>query len=422
MNTDVKFLKYQECSGRVYVKQELKTGMFISGKNIDNFEEKYTQELSKLELAQSFKTERNVDKQFEQNMLKAVVDANLEKKNKKNIEIADEAEQNEDRKKEEESKIEDVGKDGDADTDKGGDKKKKKIKEKYMENEELNKTKPLWSSSDKQTDVEIAKNDGEKLAVATKLKLEVEVKYSLQNVRWDLFKKQFESKLIDLWFLVRPGRGKNLIFLTKGGEQPHIDTAINLRTLQGDTQNLPSLVSECIKVSQIGDRGKFVALESNGTVWTVVSLLSIGGEKFDLTTDCNEHTEKKAKVHDHEGSTKISLIEPVQKLPAGQSLITVVMGPTQRTRAMIHVKLPPTLTSQYWSLESVGQGQNSIQFPDLTLILQQAVTLSTATSTIVRIPIPVRDQDPSFGVYAVPGLKSHVFVGPFASNEVVKDV
>ena len=25
------------------------------------------------------------------------------------------------------------------------------------------------------------------------------------------------------------------------------------------------------------------------------------------------------------------------------------------------------------------------------------------------------DQDPSFGVYAVPGLKSHVFVGPFAA-------
>jgi hypothetical protein len=31
----------------------------------------------------------------------------------------------------------------------------------------------------------------------------------------------------------------------------------------------------------------------------------------------------------------------------------------------------------------------------------------------VRIPIPVEDQDPSFGVYAVPGLKTHVFVGPF---------
>ena len=144
------------------------------------------------------------------------------------------------------------------------------------------------------------------------------MKSSRQNVRWDLFKKQFESKLIDLWFWVRPGRGKNLIFLTKGGEKPHIDKAINLRNLQGSTQNLPSLVSECIRVSQIVDSGKFVALESDGTIWTVASLLSIGGETFDLTTECNEYTEKKAKVYD--GSTKISLIEPVQK-GAGQGFL-----------------------------------------------------------------------------------------------------
>jgi len=286
-----------------------------------------------------------------------------------------------------------------------------------MEDEELNNTKPIWSSSDKQSDVEITKNDREKLAVATELKLEVRATSSLQYVRWDVFKKQFESKVMDLWFWVRPGRGKNLIFLTKGGEKPHIDTAISLRNLQEST-HLPSLVSECIRVSQVGDREQYTALESNGTVWTVASLLSIkGGKQFDFTTDCNEYNEKKEKVYD--GSTKISLIEPVQRLPAGQSLITVVEGPTQR--AMMQVKLPPTLPSQYWSLESVERGQSSIQFPDSTPILQQAATLSTATSTIVRIPIPVGDQDPSFGVYAVPGLKSHVFVGPFASNEVVKE-
>merc|ERR1719228_1473085 len=135
-----------------------------------------------------------------------------------------------------------------------------------------------------------------------------------------------------------------------------------------------------------------------------------------------EESAEKLKVKD--GSIKINLSEPVQKLPVGQSLITVVEGPAQK--AMMQVKLPPTLPSQYWSLISVGQGQSSIQCPDSTLvlkcaILQQAATLSTATSTTVRIPIPVGDQDPSFGVYAVPGLKSHVFVGPFASNEVIKE-
>merc|ERR1719427_201009 len=47
----------------------------------------------------------------------------------------------------EEPKIEDVGEDGDADKAEGADKKKKKIKEKYTEDEELNKTKPIWTRS-----------------------------------------------------------------------------------------------------------------------------------------------------------------------------------------------------------------------------------------------------------------------------------
>jgi len=61
----------------------------------------------------------------------------------------DEAEEKEEEKKEgdEEPKIEDVGEDGDADKAEGADKKKKTIKEKYTEDEELNKTKPIWTRS-----------------------------------------------------------------------------------------------------------------------------------------------------------------------------------------------------------------------------------------------------------------------------------
>merc|ERR1711920_524336 len=54
----------------------------------------------------------------------------------------DEAEDKMDEEKDEEPKIEDVGEDEDADKDKD---KKKTIKEKYTEDEELNKTKPIWT-------------------------------------------------------------------------------------------------------------------------------------------------------------------------------------------------------------------------------------------------------------------------------------
>lgn len=66
---------------------------------------------------------------------------------------AEEEEKEKDKDKDEEEKdedkpeIEDVGSDEEQDHDKSSDKKKKKkkIKEKYIDEEELNKTKPLWT-------------------------------------------------------------------------------------------------------------------------------------------------------------------------------------------------------------------------------------------------------------------------------------
>merc|ERR1711974_376688 len=60
-------------------------------------------------------------------------------------EAEEEKKEGEEEKKDEEPKIEDVGEDEDEDKE-GKDKKKKKtIKEKYTEDEELNKTKPFWT-------------------------------------------------------------------------------------------------------------------------------------------------------------------------------------------------------------------------------------------------------------------------------------
>ncbi|EDW74857.1 uncharacterized protein Dwil_GK15907 [Drosophila willistoni] len=73
----------------------------------------------------------------------------VEKEREKEVsddEAEDEPKEGEDKeKKDDEPKIEDVGEDEDADKKEGDGKKKKTIKEKYTEDEELNKTKPIWT-------------------------------------------------------------------------------------------------------------------------------------------------------------------------------------------------------------------------------------------------------------------------------------
>jgi len=61
-------------------------------------------------------------------------------------EVSDDEAEIEEIKEGEEPKIEDIGEDGDAEK-KTDEKKTKKIKEKYEEDEELNKTKPIWTRS-----------------------------------------------------------------------------------------------------------------------------------------------------------------------------------------------------------------------------------------------------------------------------------
>merc|ERR1711981_531985 len=71
----------------------------------------------------------------------------VEKERDKEVSDDEEEEKKEDKEKEEgeEPKIEDVGEDEDADNKDKDKKKKKTIKEKYTEDEELNKTKPIWT-------------------------------------------------------------------------------------------------------------------------------------------------------------------------------------------------------------------------------------------------------------------------------------
>merc|ERR1712112_94076 len=68
----------------------------------------------------------------------------VEKERDKEVSDDEEEEEKKEEKEGEEPKIEDVGEDEDADKEKA-DKDKKTIKEKYTEDEELNKTKPIWT-------------------------------------------------------------------------------------------------------------------------------------------------------------------------------------------------------------------------------------------------------------------------------------
>merc|ERR1712203_731576 len=62
-------------------------------------------------------------------------------------EAEEEKKEGDEEKKDEEPKVEDVGEDADEDKEDKDKKKKKTIKEKYSEDEELNKTKPIWTRS-----------------------------------------------------------------------------------------------------------------------------------------------------------------------------------------------------------------------------------------------------------------------------------
>ena len=55
-------------------------------------------------------------------------------------------------------------------------------------------------------------------------------------------------------------------------------------------------------------------------------------------------------------------------------------------------------------------------------MLKKATEMAAENQITVRIPITTRGEGKNFGVLAVPGVETHVFVGPFTyKNEEISD-
>ena len=113
--------------------------------------------------------------------------------------------------------------------------------------------------------------------------------------------------------------------------------------------------------------------------------------------------------------------DPTQRLPDGVDTITLM----RNDQGPITIKLSKTQTNQYWCTVKVEEiTGKALRCPGsqtalVTKLLKRLPGLAEEEELPVKVPILTKHtrNGESFEAIAVPGLKTHVFVGPFESNE-----
>jgi hypothetical protein len=258
------------------------------------------------------------------------------------------------------------------------------------------------------------------------LDLSIKPKGSAQSVKWHVLKKAFDTDNIVVYVYQRNHRP--IIFVTRKNEAPYVSSAENVKSLSNDQLlTLPSSIQSLARPlgAESDDGDNSAILQHNGLAWELNGLLKkkISPGEIDKMYGSADRVSSNGK----QSSCYVDADSNAMKLPRGQNLVTMKRS-TDNSQAM-QIKLPPTSKQQHWCTIRVedGSGAASVQCPDSTLalkcsILKQATRMAMREETTVRIPIPVPGEVNYFGVYAVPGLPTHVFVGPFTNRvETVDD-